>query len=401
MKVVLINETHTPKMGYLGAMLPKYLTRLGLEVHVLATDLAAYHNLKEFKDGTPTFLDQQALEGGSIYRADGYTVHILNHKMIFGYPYMKGMAGKLRELRPDVVYSVLAIGWLPLQASILKFAFRYKLFTGSHTSALMFPMARKSSIGAAKRTALFLSRWMPGRIVSLFSEACYCPTSDCGEVARRFFGVQGAKVKIVHLGVDSDYFFPIQSASDEQRRKTLRAKLGFGEKEIVCIYTGKMAEMKNPLLLARAIQVLRAGGRNFKGLFIGDGVQRSEIEKYPDCGVLDFMQFNELGDYYRSADIAVWLTNESTSMLDAAACGVPIVVSDRIYQDHVTGNGRAYVMNDLDSLCATLCALEDEDTRRELGRAGARKMVSQFTWDLAARVRLRDFSRALAGAPDA
>ena len=162
-----------------------------------------------------------------------------------------------------------------------------------------------------------------------------------------------------------------------------------------------MAEMKNPLLLAKAIQRLRGEGRNFKGLFIGDGVQRAEIEKYADCVVLDFMRFNDLGDYYRSVDIAVWLTNESTSMLDAAACGVPIVVSDRIYQDHVTGNGMTYAMNDLASLCATLCALEDEVTRRILGNAGAHKMHSRFTWNLAARVRLRDFSRALGGGYDA
>ncbi len=115
MKVVLINETHTPKMGYLGAMLPKYLARLGLDVHVLATDLPAYHNLDEFKGGTPKFLEEQALRGGSVYRADGYTVHILGHMRLLGYPYMKGIARKIREINPAGVYSVMANGWLPLQ----------------------------------------------------------------------------------------------------------------------------------------------------------------------------------------------------------------------------------------------------------------------------------------------
>jgi len=395
MKVVLINETHTPKMGYLGAMLPKYLARLGVDVHVLATDLPAYHNLDEFKAGIPRFLEQQTFQGGTVYRVDGYTVHILGHRRVLGYAYMRGMIGKIREINPQVVYSVLAIGWLPLQAAILKIIFQYKFFTGSHTSALMYPLARSPSIRVVKRIGQFLARWVPGRFVSLLSEICYCPTADCGEVAQRFFGVQKEKIKIVHLGVDSDFFFPIRSAEDEGRRKALRKKFGFAENDIICVYTGKMAEMKNPLLLARAIGSLRAERRNFKGLFIGDGAQRSEIEKHADCVVLDFMLFSDLGEYYRAADIAVWLTNESTSMLDAAACGVPIVVSDRIYQDHVTGNGMTYVMNDLASLCATLRALEEEGTRRKLGSVGATKMRSRFMWHLAARGRLDDFNRAL------
>jgi glycosyltransferase involved in cell wall biosynthesis len=107
------------------------------------------------------------------------------------------------------------------------------------------------------------------------------------------------------------------------------------------------------------------------------------------------MPFSELGDYYRAADIAAWLTNESTSMLDAAACGIPIIVSDRIYQDHVVGNGLSYKMNDLDSLCDALRSLQDEPLRRELGNAGAKKMRDRFSWEMAAKTRLEDFNAAL------
>jgi glycosyltransferase involved in cell wall biosynthesis len=178
-------------------------------------------------------------------------------------------------------------------------------------------------------------------------------------------------------------------------REAIRRELGFSDEDIVCIYTGKMAESKNPLLLATAIEMLRAEGRKFRGLFIGDGKQRETIAAHASCVVLEFMPFVELGDYYRAADIAVWPTTESTSMLDAAACGLPLIVSDRIYQDHVSGNGLKYSLNDLKSLCEALRSLESAGVRQTLGHAGAEKMYARFNWARAAKIRHDDFLSAL------
>jgi glycosyltransferase involved in cell wall biosynthesis len=314
-----------------------------------------------------------------------------------GHVYMKGLHGKLRELGPDIVYSILAIGWIPLQAAYAKVTGGFRLFCGSHTSAMMFPLARDPSPKLLSLLNAYITRWIPGRIVSLMSSKCYCPTEDCGEVAWRFFGMQKKKIKIIHLGVDGDIFFPASTPDDQLKRAAVRERLGFSVADIVCIYTGKMAQMKNPLLLARAIERLRAEGRTYKGLFIGDGAQRASIETIPGCVVLDFMPFVELGEYYRASDIAVWLTNESTSMLDAAACGIPIIVSDRIYQDHVVGNGLAYRINDLESLCEALREFEDAEVRAKFGRAGAEKMRDRFMWQHAAMARYLDFNAAMSG----
>jgi glycosyltransferase involved in cell wall biosynthesis len=399
MRIVIINETFSPRMGYLGTMLPKYLAREGADVHVLATDLPAYHGLGEFRSTFPEFLTAQTIPAGSVRRIDGYTVHVQRHGRALGHVFMHGMHHKLRELRPDVVYSVLAIGWLPLQAALLKSLLHFRFFTGSHTSALAFPLASTPRLAVVERMSALFLRWLPGRFVSVFSERCYCPTADCGEVAWRFFGVQRAKIATVHLGIDPEFFFPPQSEADHAQRLELRRALGFGEQDVVCIYTGKMTAAKNPLLLAEAIRTMRAEGRAFRGLFLGDGVQREAVARCDGCVTLDFVDFRDLGRYYRASDVAVWPTNESTSMLDAAACGLPLVVSDRIYQDHVTGNGIAYRMNDLGDLCRSLRTLDDPGRRRQLGSAGAQKMRDSFSWELAAKRRLADFALALAGRP--
>ena len=395
MRVVVITETYQPNMGYLATMLPKYFVRNGLEVHVLAIDLPPYHSLDEFRGGVPAFLQSQTLRAGEILEIDGYTVHVQRHRWLFGYTFMTGLHRKLAQIKPDVVYCVMAIGWSPLLTLASKCLLRFKLFTGSHTAAIMFPLARASRITLFQWTRNLFTRWIPGRLVSTFTEACYCPTSDCGEVAWRFFGIQKRKVKLLHLGIDTDIFFPIKTDEHAAARVALRAKLGFGANDIVCIYTGKMTEQKNAVLLARAVERLRAEGLSYRGLFIGDGAQRKAVEAFRDSTVLELMPVAELGAFYRAADIAVWLTNESTSMLDAAACGTPIIVSDQIYQDHVTGNGLSYAMNDIGSLCDRLKELADPDRRRVLGLNGARKMFDGFSWNLAAQKRIEDFEKAL------
>jgi glycosyltransferase involved in cell wall biosynthesis len=163
------------------------------------------------------------------------------------------------------------------------------------------------------------------------------------------------------------------------------------------VYSGKMTEAKNALIVAQAVERLRERGLPFRGLFIGDGVQRERIAALGSCVAVDFMPYRELGRYYRAADIGVWPTNESISMLDAAACALPLVVSDRIYQDHVAGNGRNYRQDDLDDLARVLEELADAGQRAKLGAAGAAKMLERFNWRTIALGRLRDFERALRG----
>jgi glycosyltransferase involved in cell wall biosynthesis len=395
MRIALITETYAPNMGYIDSMLPKYLARLGVEIHVLAIDLPPYHQLVEFKSGVPEFLKSQAFRAGSVTTVDGYSVHILKHRWLLGYTCMLGMHKKLAEIKPDLVYCVMSIGWTPILAVASKLFLRFRLFTGSHTSALVFPLANQSRIRFVQHVRNLCTRWIPGRLVSLFTEKCYCPTSDCGMIAWRFFGVQKRKIRLIYLGVDTDYFYPPATKTDQEARIDLRRILGFDEHDIVCIYTGKMTVQKNAILLAQSIERLRGEGLAFRGLFIGDGPQKIAVKAYTSSVVLDLMPVCELGNYYRCADIAVWLTNESTSMLDAAACGVPIIVSDRIYQDHVTGNGFSYRMNDIDSLCDRLRTLSDVEVRHAMGANAALKMRREFTWELAARKRIADFDTAL------
>lgn len=393
--MVILADVFSKNMGYLENMLPRFLAREGVEVHVIATDLPPYHWTREFKDTYGGFAER--LPVGLIEEYDGYTLHILGHKDIFGYMRMVGLGRKLRFLRPDVVQISAAIGWSAIDAAAYRIVFGYKLFTGNHTTASVFPLAKKGGPWWDKEhLRCRLMRTFPGFLASLVTEKCYGATIDCAEIAVRFFGVQKKKIAVSFLGVDTELFRPISGESEYLQRLDLRKRLGFSESDIVCIYTGRFSEDKNPLLLAQAIAALGEMGLPFRGLFVGNGVQAKAISSLAGCVIHPFVPVSKLPDFFRAAEIGVWPTQESMSMLDAAACGLPIVVNDTLVAvERVQGNGFQYKLNDIQDLIRVLLDLRDPQTRNHLGSIGAQKVRRDFSWESLARERLRDYLAAI------
>jgi glycosyltransferase involved in cell wall biosynthesis len=397
LRVALLSEVFAKNMGYLENFLPKYLARMGVETHLLTLDLPPYYRMVGFKETYGGFADCEHLTPGKVEKVQGFTWHILPHRKLLGYMQMAGLERKLRSLRPDIVQTTAAIGWLPLQAALAKPSLAYKLFTGNHYHASVFPLAgRRLSPWSKELLQCRITRTLPGRLISLFTEKCYAITTDCADVATRFFGVPKDKVVVCPLGVDTELFSPVSNAGDHENRRSLRERLDFSESEIVCIYTGRFSEDKNPLLLARAVAHLAKSGRPYRGLFVGNGTQAREIQSCAGCAMHPFVSVEELADFYRASDIGVWPTQESLSMLDAAACGLPVVANHTMTApERLEGNGITYLLNDLSDLVRALLELRDSQVRERLGSFGASKMARDFSWESIARQRLEDYEASL------
>jgi glycosyltransferase involved in cell wall biosynthesis len=399
MRLVILSETFSPKMGYIQNALPKFLAKQGADVHLVTEDLPPYYQLADFKDIYGEFTGRSTLQAGAVERVNGFTLHVLGHRKRLGYMQMVGLMPKMKELRPRVVQVHAAIGWLPLQAAFGKAVFGYRLFTGSHTSASVFPPAQqKDAPWNAARIRALVMRGMPGRVVSWSTEKCYGATVDCADVAIRFFGVEAHNTEVCPLGIDTDVFRPICSEEELRARRVLREELGFTDGEIVCIYSGRFADGKDPLILARAVEFLRKQGLPFRGLFLGAGGQRDEIAACDGCVLQPFVPFTELRRYFQAAEIGVWPKQESMSMLDAAACGIPIVVNDTIRAtERIEGNGLTYRCGDVRDLTQVLLGLQSPERRHALGSCGARRMREEFSWEVIARRRLADYEAAVNG----
>ncbi len=161
---------------------------------------------------------------------------------------------------------------------------------------------------------------------------------------------------------------------------------------MLCIYTGRFTPGKGPLVLAKAIDALVSRGEPFEALFMGNGEQSEEIKKCKGCTIHAFVPYHELPKYYAIADIGVWPRQESTSMIDAAACGLPIIISDKVQaKERVEDNGLTYIENDVDDLVRVLLKMKDAGLRKKLSETGIKKIQEHFSWDLIASGRVRDY----------
>ena len=395
MKVVLVAETFAKSMGYLENFLPKHLARLGADVHLVTLGLHPSYRIKAFEQTYGT--SARVLPPGTTEAYQGFTLHVLPHKKVFGHMQMTGLTKKLDSIRPDIVQTTDAIGWGPLQAALAKPLLGYKLFTENHAHASVFPPARQElSPWSKELLRCRLTRTLPGFLISVLTEKCYAIAPDCADLAVRFFGIPEPKVEVCPLGVDTDLFRPISTETDRLTRVRLREELGFSESDIVSIYTGRFSEDKNPLLLAEAISRLMKQGKPYRGLFVGNGVQAESIRSCAGCMTRTFVPVHELGDLYRASDIGVWPTQESLSMLDGAACGLPIIANSTMTaSERMIGNGVSYKLNDLKDLSAALLFLQDPYGRQRLGACGANKMARSFSWESIAARRLRDYESSL------
>lgn len=396
LRIVIVSAFYSEGMGYSENCLARALARLGHEVHVVTSTYNVYGNEPLYDATYASFLGSAEVAPGT-REVDGYQVHRLPSHLLAGYVRLRGLGATIRGLRPDVVHS-LEIGSLQTwELALGRIAGDYRLFTETHQNMSVVRSYMRDPNGPfLKRLGYRLTRTLPTALASRAVERCYAVAPDCREVATRFYGVPASKVKVVSLGADTDVFHPVEDDEDAARRDELRAKLGFGPTDIVAVYTGRFSPAKNPLVLAKAIEKLGGTDPRFKALFIGEGAQRDAIAQTPNAVVLPFMTHRSLADHYRAADLGVWPRQESMSMIDAAAAGLPVIVSERVGEpERVAGNGRLYVEDDVDSLADAIWSLVDPEERKRCGAIGRRKTLAGFNWARFAEALAEDFRQAV------
>lgn len=395
MKIVIVTDWFAEKMGYAENCLPKALAALGHDVHVVTSNVQPYFNTLSYRQTYEPFLGPGIVECG-VKTLDGYTLHRLPHSLREWRVGIRGVIRTLWRLRPDIVQVFDTANRSTYQVALASRFIGYRLFLGFHRHASVFPPATQWG-GLRQRLNWLVYAATLGRMVSRLSEKCYAISRDAADVAIEFFGVEARKCEIMSLGVDTALFRPVSGKEERESRQRLRTELGFVPMDVVCIYTGRFTDDKNPLCLADAIDRLVEEGRPFSGLFVGEGPQVEAIRMRKRCKIHPFVAVSDLPPFYWASDIGVWPKQESTSQLDAAASGLPIVVSNRVtVRERVEGNGLFFEEDNPADLARQLVSLSEGATRLSLGESGARKVRGQFGWDRIATQRIEDYRASLA-----
>ena len=141
-------------------------------------------------------------------------------------------------------------------------------------------------------------------------------------------------MKIIPLGVDIKHFHPAVDVKNQ-----IRQRLGWEEPGTPVIgYLGRLTPAKGLNLLMRVLDGLETPWR---ALFVGTGVMESSLrtwaKRYPDrVRICTDVKHNEVPQYLNAMDILAapsqtmpnWQEQFGRMLIEAFACGVPVIGSD-------------------------------------------------------------------------
>ena len=211
-----------------------------------------------------------------------------------------------------------------------------------------------------------------------------------GTLARNSMLARGAApehVRIFANTVDVELFEQRAGRLFESRAE-LRAELGCGADDVIVLSVGRLAPEKRLDMLVRA--VAEADDPRLVLVLVGDGPERSRVETLAHERDVRLVlagdrPWDRIAEAYVAADVFALLSERETWAVvvnEAAACGLPLVLSDRVGAAHDLlrdgENGVLVLAGDVD---AAARALRELATDPELRRAqGARSRELARDW---------------------
>ncbi len=206
---------------------------------------------------------------------------------------------------------------------------------------------------------------------------CIAGNQEAAEVWRAK-GYRGPVAVIPQFGVDPDLFCPAPRPAGQ---------------EFIIGYLGRLVEEKGVDLLLEAVAGLAGAWRVH---ILGSGPAQAGLEAQARrLGLADRVSFDvwipssRLPDYYRRLDVLVlpsrtrpnWKEQFGRVLVEAMACGVPVIGSDCGEIPHVIGEaGLIFPEGRADRLQAHLaCLLADPPLRADLARRGRERVLARYT----------------------
>lgn len=383
-------------MGYIENCLPKAMAKRGHEVHLITSTGKAYFNYPMYEETYEKFFGPPIEKVGTYQLQGNVTHHRLDFLLIHNAFYFKGLKKILDEIKPDVVHMWEVVSPYTIQFFLLKRKYKYVIYTANHLVLSVIKIHNEwSSKFSPLRYLWILSKVLPGKLVHGYYKRCYAVTSDAKFIAEKYMGVPPEKCVITPLGTDTEAFKP---EKDKTKILKLRRSLGFKEDDFIVLYTGRFTASKNPLVCAQAVALLQDKGYSrIKGLFVGAGDQKEVIEECTGCKVIDLVMYFQLPQYYQIADVGIWPMQESTSILDASATALPVILNEKLPAvDMFRSNSLTYKRGNKEDLASKILQLfSDDELRLKLGKEGQRKMNEEYSWDRIANEREHDYLKDL------
>jgi glycosyltransferase involved in cell wall biosynthesis len=210
------------------------------------------------------------------------------------------------------------------------------------------------------------------------------------------------KLRVIPLGVDQRYYSPIQLEA------IIKTRRRYGLAAPFVLFVGERRPHKNLEGLLRAFDIFRRRASTDHHLVIAGrpypGYSQPEILAQA-LGISDYVHFldnvpdPDLPALYKSASAFVLLSyyeGFGLPVLEALACGTPVVVSNVTSLPEVAGEAGVKVPpDDPEQAAAALLQIIPGGTEREKNIALGLEQARQFTWDRCARQTMQVYREAL------
>ncbi len=195
------------------------------------------------------------------------------------------------------------------------------------------------------------------------------------------------RVRVVYNGVDADRFAP-----NAQTRARVRRELGIAQTTCLIGSVGRMVPIKDYGTFLCAADQLRTRGADLSVLLVGSGSELDSLKRRASAieslrGRVHFPGASDhVPDVLNAMDVFVLPSlgeGMSNTILEAMACGLPVVVSDVGGNPEVVGgqnSGLLFKPGDAVALAQALAGLVDQpELRQTLGLSARERAVTKFS----------------------
>lgn len=378
MRILHVIDFFQPQLGYQETYLVKAQMEKGHTVRVITSDryspilykgCALQQVLGDRKKGDGHFIE----EGIDVVRLSGQFEYLTNI-------WLSGLEKRVMEFNPDTIHVHGIPSITAIRISMLKKDLKEtKLIFDDH---MTFNAVR----GVYVLPFYKVFKHLFCKTIMKNADGIVAVTNETRQFMEKMYGIPSNRISVIPLGCDTSRFY-----RDSNWRRALRESWGIKDDEVVFCYAGKIIQEKGLHILVKAALELLKTNENIKILFVGGRdteyfkllMQEIAKSKFNDKFIfIPAVPNNELYKYYSTADIGIWPKQCSLTMLEAMACGLPVIISNNsgaLERIDEGKNGFVYAEGDANNLKSRMKILLNKINRINMGR-NARNFAENNDW---------------------